>query len=63
MEQWWNGTDWGKCEVEGEIDEEGNQLDGTHYFIAHVIGTTCFGHHYAHHQELATIPLITTCAV
>jgi hypothetical protein len=36
------------------IYEEENQLDDTQYFIALVIGSTCFGHHYAHRQELAT---------
>jgi hypothetical protein len=45
------------------IDEEEKQLDATQYFIALVIGTTYFGHHYAHRQDLATIRLITTCAV
>jgi hypothetical protein len=42
------------------IDGEENQLDATQYFIALVIGLTCFGHHFAHRQELATRPLITT---
>ena len=28
-----------------------------------MIGSTCFGHCYAHHQELKTIVLITTWAV
>jgi len=37
-----------------------NQLDATYYFIVLFIGSTCFGHYYAHHQELATIMLITT---
>ena len=36
-----------------------NQLDATYYFIVLLIGSTCFGHYYAHHQELATIMLIT----
>jgi hypothetical protein len=45
------------------IDEEENQLYATQHFIALVIGSTCVGHHYAHRQELAAIPLITTCAV
>ena len=32
------------------------QLDATEVFIADLIaGSTCFGHHYAHHQELKTI--------
>jgi hypothetical protein len=42
------------------MDEEENQLDATQYFIELVIGSTCFGHHYAHPQELETIPLVTT---
>ena len=29
-------------------------------FIVLLIGSTCFGHYYAHHQELATIMLITS---
>jgi hypothetical protein len=45
------------------IDEEENQLDATQYFIALVIGSTCFGHHNAHCQELATILPITAWAV
>ena len=28
-----------------------------------IIGSTCFGHYYAHHQELATMMLITTLVV
>jgi len=39
------------------------QLDVTYYFIVLPIGLTCFGHYYAHHQELATIMLITTLVV
>ena len=32
------------------------QLDATEVFIADLIAySTCFGHHYAHHQELKTI--------
>ena len=32
------------------------QLDGTEVFIADLIAcSTCFGHHYAHHQELKSI--------
>jgi len=34
---------------------EENQLDATEWFIAHVICPTCFGHVYAHHQEIETI--------
>ena len=37
-----------------------NQIDATCYFIALLIGSICFGHYYAHHQELTTIMLITT---
>jgi len=36
------------------------QLDATYYFIMLMLGSTCFGHHYAHHQELTTIELVTT---
>ena len=33
------------------------QLDATdHFFIADLIAcSTCFGHHYAHHQELKSV--------
>jgi len=40
-----------------------NQLDVTCYFIVLLIDFTCFGHYYAHHQELATMMLITTLVV
>jgi len=32
-----------------------NQLDATEWFIVLTICSTCFGHFYAHHQELETI--------
>ena len=35
----------------------------SYYFIVLLIGSTCFAHYYAHHQELATIMLITTLVV
>ena len=31
------------------------KLDATYYFIMLMLGSTCFGHHYVHHQELTTI--------
>ena len=32
------------------------QLDATEVFIADLIAcVTCFGHHYAHHQELKNV--------
>ena len=34
---------------------EENQLDATECFTAIKISSTCFGHSYAHHQELETI--------
>ena len=34
---------------------EENQLDATECFIALLICSTCFGHFYAHHQELDNI--------
>jgi len=41
-------------------EESKNQLDATWYFIVLLIGATCFEHYNAHHQELATMMLITT---
>ena len=38
-----------------------NHVDAT--FVVLLIGSTCFGHYYAHHQELATMMLITTLFV
>ena len=35
--------------------EKKNQLDATEGFIALIICLACFGHFYAHHQELETI--------
>ena len=37
---------------------EQNQLDATECFIALMICSTCFGHSYAHHQELDTIHVL-----
>ena len=39
------------------------QIDATYYFIVLLRGSTCFGHYNAHHQELATMLLITTLVV
>ena len=38
-----------------EMRREVNQLDATEFFIALIISLTCFGHLYAHHQELETM--------
>jgi hypothetical protein len=38
------------------------QLDATQWFIELTILSTCFGHYYAHHQELETIQVITACS-
>jgi len=40
-----------------------NQIGAAYYFIVLLIGSTCFGHYYVHHQELTTITLITTLVV
>jgi len=40
-----------------------NQIDVAYCVIILMIGSTCFGHCYAHYQELTTIVLITTLAV
>ena len=42
------------------ITEEKIQLDATYYFVMLMLGSTCFGHHYTHRQELTTIALVTT---
>jgi len=45
---------------------EENQLDVTEYFTALMICSTCFGHFYAHHQELETTGVLlppTVCSV
>ena len=49
---------WYKKELKNE-----NQLDATYYFIVLLIGSTCFGHYHAHHQELTAIMLIATLVV
>jgi len=36
------------------------QIDVTFYFIILMLGSTCFRNHYACHQELTTIELVTT---
>jgi len=37
------------------------QLDATEVFIADVIAcSTCFGHQYAHHQELKMLSILQT---
>ena len=40
-----------------------NQLDAIYRFIILIIGSICFGHCYAHHQELTTIILITKLVI
>jgi len=42
------------------ITENKKQLDANSCFIILMIRSTCFGHFYAHHQELTTIVLFTT---
>jgi len=44
-------------------EEYKNELDATYYIFVLLIGSTCFGHYYAHHQELMTIMLVTTLVV
>ena len=36
------------------MSREENLIDATECFIALIICSTCFGHSYAHHQELET---------
>jgi len=40
------------------VRREENHPDATECFIALIICSTCFGHLYAHHQELETIPVL-----
>ena len=52
------GTDWvfNYNLVQFQYVEIKCQLDATEFFIADLIAcSTCFGHHYAHHQELKSI--------
>ena len=40
------------------------QLDATEVFIADLIAcSTCFGHHYAHHQELEYYTVVAACSI
>ena len=40
------------------------QLDATEVFIADLIAcSTCFGHHYAHHQELKYYTVVAACGI
>ena len=40
------------------------QLDATEVFIAVLIAcSACFGHHYAHHQELKLLPVVFRAVV
>ena len=45
------------------LKNQKNQLDVTWYFIVLLIGSTCFEHYYAHHQELVTMMLCTKLIV
>ena len=46
-----------------QLKDKKTQLDVTYYFIVLLIGSICFGHYYAQHQELATALLITKLVV
>ena len=40
------------------------QLDATEVFIADLIAcSTCFRHHYAHHQELEYYTVVAACGI
>ena len=40
------------------------QLDATEVFIADLIAcSTCFGHHYAYHQELEYYTVVAACGI
>ena len=42
------------------MTEEQNPTNATYYFIMLMLGSTCFGHHYAHREELTAIALVNT---
>jgi hypothetical protein len=55
---------WNSSNIWEQINEEEEPTrDATSCFITFMIGLTRSGQHYAHHQELTTILLITTWAV
>jgi len=40
------------------------QLDATEVFIADLVAcSTCFGHHYAHHQDLEYYTVVAVCGI
>ena len=39
------------------------KIHAVYCFIVLLIGSTCFGHYYVHHQELTIIMVITTVVV
>jgi len=41
--------------------ERKKQLDATRWFIELINSSICFGHYYAHLQELETIQMFTAC--
>jgi len=45
----------GKGKGKVHLRREEHQLGATEFFIALIIRSTCFGHFYAHHQEVETI--------
>jgi len=50
------GLWWETSERKKELGRLKNkiQLDPAYYFIMLILGSKCFEHHYAHHQELTT---------
>ena len=54
-ERVWNGLICSRMQAFLNKRREENQLDATEWFITLIICSTCFGHFYAHHQELETI--------
>ena len=45
---------WSVLQLNYRLPKNKIQLDATYYFIMLMLGSTCFGHHYAHRQELTT---------
>jgi len=49
--------------VEGKVKKEIQQAATNSMFIIKLSISTCFGHHYAHHQENKTVPYCMRCSV
>ena len=54
--------DWGQCKQRVEVKRENKQEATNSMFIIKFSISTCFGHHYAHHQENKTVSYCMRCS-